>query len=529
MADNITLNQYNAQSAGVYPAGTTMATKQNADLSHSQRVVIDGVLSSSDPLAVDVISATTDPDYVGIVDTHGHWANVQQISSLMDGDEYGLITNSVIHGVDAHGDWKDVKVSHAGALTVEVEDGGNSITVDGSVTITRGDDFFSDAFQRLRVSNTNQRLDVEFLYDKQPLLFDEIVNAPGTATHNAQSRDVTLAIGGTSSSDVAGLYQHYYNPYTPGNSQFVAITGVLNGANLAGTASVFRRSYATSDVTEETISQSSWIGATSGVNWNYSQIFLIDFQSLKIGRIRFALDRGGIAVPVATMENDNERATGYWQMANAPVFWRIYNSGANVITEFGYGDQYNAVGWRYTATANSAQTARAICATVKSEGGGELLDIAGYKFGVGNGATTRTVTNAFLPVLSIQLKTTFGAGTNRGLVIPQSLSLQCDQPIYYEVRVNPTLTNSNFGTVSADSLCNFDVAASALSGGRVIAAGYASSGSTRAGATQIALIGKAPLSVNYAGTAGDILTVACIRTTTTSAATGAALEWKEVR
>lgn len=620
MANNIELEVMSGQS-GAYKAGTIMATVQNADQSHSQRVVIDGVLSSTDPLIVETAndgykslgnstgatgivlapgevwngtfdsplnyggvriivyatqaSATNglkvycspdgvndipDPDdqytipankvktfagtvspYVRVQYTNGaaqatvnictlFLKNMSVVSSHrvqdnLNDDDDGQLTVSVLKLRTASNNYVSGTATNAGNFKTSLEE----IEPGVVVPTTRDDDFLSDAFQRLRVSNTDQRLDVEFIYDKQPLLFDEITGGTGSVSHNANSRDVTLAVGGTGGTALAGLYQHFYNPYTPGNSQFIAITGTLNAANIAGTAAVYRRSKVTGTVVEEVIPQSSWLSATSGVNWNYSQIFLIDFQSLKVGRIRFALDRGGLAVPVATIENDNERLGGYWQTANAPVGWNIYNTATNTITEVFYGDADNSVGFRFTSALDASQSMRAICATVKSEGGGDLLDIAGYKFAVGNGTTLRTVAATLLPVLSIQLKTTFGAGTNRGIVFPQAVAFQVDNPIYYEVLVNASLTGASFASVDANSLCNFDVAASAVTGGRRIAAGYAASGAVRAGANQFTLTGKAPLSVNYAGTTGDILTIAAVRTTASSSATGAVLEWKEVR
>ena len=57
----------------------------------------------------------------------------------------------------------------------------------------RDDPVSQDAFGRKRVSGTGQRLDVEFLYDKQIEYFDEQLNN-GTATHNGNPRDVTLAL-----------------------------------------------------------------------------------------------------------------------------------------------------------------------------------------------------------------------------------------------------------------------------------------------------------------------------------------------
>lgn len=56
-----------------------------------------------------------------ICDIHGHEANVQLISNAIDGTEYALITNSIIHGrtTGQGGGWVDVKVNPSGALTVE--------------------------------------------------------------------------------------------------------------------------------------------------------------------------------------------------------------------------------------------------------------------------------------------------------------------------------------------------------------------------------------------------------------------------
>jgi hypothetical protein len=249
---------------------------------------------------------------------------------------------------------------------------------------------------------------------------------------------------------------------------------------------------------------------------------------LKVGRVRFALDRAGLAVPVATIENDNERAIGYWQLANAQTFWKIYNTTDNTITEVGYGDTDNAIGFRYTSALDATQSVRAICTTVKSEGGGNLLDIAGIPFCASNGATTRQVTATPLPVLSVQLKTAFGAGTNRAIVIPGDVSFVTDYPLFYRIIINGTLTNASFNSVDANSICNFDVAATAITGGRVVACGYAGAGGTRAGTTGAGIKNKIPLSVNALGTVGDIITVEAVRVGTNNVAVGASLDWEEV-
>jgi hypothetical protein len=388
--------------------------------------------------------------------------------------------------------------------------------------LTRSDDFFSDAFQRLRVSNTDQRFDVEFLYDKQPLVMDEITGGAGSVTHNANSRDLTITAGGATTADEAGVFQNWYNPYTPGNSQFVALTGTLNGANLAGTCEAFLRSNITGSVTTEAVE-------VTGCNWQFSQIFLMDFQSLKVGRIRYGIDTAGLAVPTASIENDNKRATGYWQIAHAPIYWRIYNTATETITEVGYGDSLNAIGYRFRSALSDAQHIRAICGTVKSEGGGKLLDLDGFPFRTPPAIATRTVSTTLIPIVSIQVQPTFNSLPNRSLVIPYEVSVQTDNPADYVLIRNGTLTGASFAQVDANSGVYADSAATAITGGTYIGGDLVASGGTRAGATQGLLTGKVPLSVNYAGTSGDILTIAAIRSAGVNAGVTAVIKWKEIR
>lgn len=398
-----------------------------------------------------------------------------------------------------------------------------------TVTISRADDFYNDAFQRLRVSDNDQRFDGDFSYDLSPLLFDRI-GSGGTVTHDANSRDGVISLPAATAGLSDGLRQHYANPYTKGNSQFIAITGIINGGNVAGgRAEVFLRSSITGSITEQVIEQEKWSSNTTGRNWQYSHILLMDFQSLKVGRIRFGLDIGGLAYKIAEIANDNIRAAGYWQLADQPTYWRQYNTADYTYTEMGYGDEANAIGLRYRVPVTASQSMRAICSTVKSEGGGDLTSIAGARFSASNGVTARTVSTTYVPVLSIQVKATFNTYVNKGLVFPDSFSITNDNALYYEIRVNPALTGGSFASVSADSLCNVNVTSTAVTGGRVVFSDYAApaaAGVKSSGKTGI--LDKIPLAVSALGV-GDILSICCIRNGTTNSATQAALNWKEVR
>ena len=249
--------------------------------------------------------------------------------------------------------------------------------------------FSFDAFGRLRTSATGQRFDSEFLYDKQPALFDEVVAGAGTVTHNATSRDLTLAVVNTTNGSSAQIVQHWHNPYTPGNSQLIDITGALDAAGIGGgTASIVLRDGITS--TETIVNQADWDAPNLDVDWTKSQIFQFDFQSLKVGTVRINMVRNGAEINVHSINNDNVRIAGYWQYASLPTFWRIYNAGGSTIAEIGYADTNNGIFMRYTIpTANATATMRAICVTVKSEGGAALLDMPGFQRSADRGVTLK--------------------------------------------------------------------------------------------------------------------------------------------
>lgn len=384
-----------------------------------------------------------------------------------------------------------------------------------------------DAFGRLRTSLTGQRIDVEFTYDAMPLIMESITAGGGSITHNAATRDVTLAVGDAVDGSGATFPTHYCSPYTPGNGQKIDMTGTLNPANLpGGTVSVFVRN-AGADIE---IEQTNWNkDFLEDVDWSKSQIFTMDFQSLKVGRIRFGLVRSGVEIICHEIYNDNVRSNGFWQHPNLPITWRIYNADGNTIAEIGYFNADNGIGFRFTVPAHAAATLLAICGTVKSEGGLDLFDMPGFSFAASNQATTIAASTTLIPILSIQLKTTFNSKNNRGLVVPLDLSLLTDNPAFYRLVLNPTLTNPSFASVHDNSLVNVDVAATALTGGTILGAGYAGAGGVRAAATSAGFTGKVPLSVNYDASTGDILTLAAKRVGSTNAAVAAALEWKEIR
>lgn len=390
----------------------------------------------------------------------------------------------------------------------------------GVVTTTRADNWYNDAFQWQRVSQKNKRFDYDFHAGKNSLLWDEVGN--GAVTFNANARDVTLSIPGTGVNDKQSLIQHYYNIYTPLYSQLIAETGVLNGANLAGTARAFLRSTVTGTTTEEYVAITD-----ESIDLSKSIIFAMDFQSLRVGTVRFALDMDGHIFELGEIRNDNERATGYWQTPNLPIHYRIYNTATNTISEICYGDAYNAIGFQFVSTLNASQTCRAICSGVASEGGGNLLDIDGFPFVTPRNATV-TVSTSLIPLLSIRPSATFNSLTNHGLIIPTITSIQTDNPIEWVLLYRPTLIDASFAPINSTYHgVDYDIAASAITGGIMIDHDVLSAGNNGVARVNNAL-GKIIMSLGSNGTA-DILALAAIRTGASNASVRSILKGYELR
>jgi len=401
----------------------------------------------------------------------------------------------------------------------------------GATRIEIDDGPSADAFGRLRTSGTGNRIDVEFIYNKQEEFFDEIIGGGGSVTWNSASRDLTIAISDTNS-NTSGEMRSHPVPYTPGNSQLIEMTGALDAAALGGgSAEVFLRSTVTGTTTEETVSQSAWI-TQPGVDWSKSQIFVIDFQSLKTGRIRYGLNMGGQYVPVAKIGNDNKRTSGFWQLPSLPVFWRLYNDGTNTIAELGYGDDLNAVGYRYTHSGHDTNaTLRAICCTVKSEGGAALQDLPGLPRSANMGVTEKTVSTVALPILSIRPKAQFQGVTNMAIVLPKSLTVTTDAPIRFDVVHDATLVGASWTDVDTSLSCmEYDTSATNMTGGHVVYSDYIAVAGGNAAADKQGLLGKTVL-WHRRGSNGEtgIFTLRAIKTAASDADVLGAINWEEIK
>lgn len=419
---------------------------------------------------------------------------------------------------------KNILLRDDGAMIV---DSGYGASSDTPMPISLPDVNY-DAFNRLRVSATAQRFDCEFIYDKQEEIMDEVIVGSGAIAHQHNTRDLLMTPGSSVNGDKACKIS-YDIPYTPGNSQLIAMTGVLNANNISGgTVEVFLRSKVTGVVTEVVVEQTDWDHSNNDVDWTKAQILEMDFQSLKVGVNRFFLNRKGKLTHLHTIHNDNIHSAGYWQLPTLPITWSVRNVGSETWVEQMYGDEENGIGLRMRLPINASATCRAICGTVKSEGGRHLTDLPGYKRSADLGETKEVIGNTLIPILSIKPKALFKGFNNRNLIIPEDITITTDNPIRFVVLHNTILTGAVWNDVDSNSSCvEYDRSATSLSNGHVVFSDYISGVKNIATFSQ-ALLDKTLL-WNRRGTETGILTLAAIRTTTTNADVLAAIRWKEIR
>ena len=396
-----------------------------------------------------------------------------------------------------------------------------------------------DAFGRLRTSNPFNTFDIQFTYGLEPLFFEETNTNAGDVTHVANSSAARLTTGGTTSGDGTKFQTAEYFRYQPGKSQLVVWTCILgsktsnvrkriglfdddngfffeqDGSNLK----IVRRTKTSGSVVDNAVNQSSWNldvlngSGPSGITLDEStdNIYVIDFQWLGAGRIRYGLDFGGQINYVHEIKFANTETVPFTVTGDLPFRAEIFN----------------------TATAAGTTTYDFTCMAISSEGGFNPLGIPGST----QNTALRNVTtgNDPLPIISIRPRTTLNSITYRGTIIPKAFEIMSeDASIRYEIVLNGSLTGASFANVdTTNSGVMVDVAATAISGGLIIDSGFLTGArdKTESGHIGEDLMNKLFLSNDVAGTTTDILTIAIsiINSAGTASDCGGSFTWKEER
>ncbi len=333
----------------------------------------------------------------------------------------------------------------------------------------------TDAFGRLRVSQPYTLFDSQNRYaaDNQ---FDVSTTGTGTTTFLPNEAAVKMEVTGAGVGSV--LRQSYRSfPYQPGKGLLVLATFVMDSSmslNLTqrvgyyndqngvffqrvdGTYSFVLRSYVTGSVSNvRTVNQADWNGdkldgtGDSGYTLDptKAQILWMDFEWLGVGSVRCGFIINGEYIVCHTFNNANEITNVYMTTAILPVRYEIV-----------------------TTTSAVAASMKAICCSVVSEGGFEQTSIDHV---ARRTTVLGTIGTTFLPVVSIRLASTrLGA-----VVLPNRVQVLPTTSQNYEVALikNPTLTAASWTAVPSDSNVEYDVSATATTGGTIVQTDYVTS------------------------------------------------------
>jgi len=398
--------------------------------------------------------------------------------------------------------------------------------------VSFGDTASIDAFGRARFSEPYTLHESALQYDLQPLIW-ETVETNGTVTHlpNESSADIVV---GQADGDYVIRQTKKYIRYESGKSQLVMMSGVLgeqktnvvkrigyfdnsnglffelNGTDLC----VCRRSNSTGTPTDYKVPQSSWnIDKMNGqepsrvvIDTEKVQIFIIDFEWLGSGRIRFGFVIDGLVYYVHEELVANVLDGVYMTTGNLPVRYEIRNVG----------------------TTASDSSIKQICNTVISEGGVEEF---GYKSNASNGTTGVSVGDTnYVAVLSVRPKLLFNSIVNRGQIIPTHFSLiTSSADIHFRIEENATLTEPSWTSVGSSSISEYSVNDAITASGRLLDSNYALSGAgaSTAGNFDEELNTKIPLTLSFDGTSSDIITISA-KAISGTATCHASLTWREI-
>ena len=327
-----------------------------------------------------------------------------------------------------------------------------------------------DLFGRLKVSDAYTLLDTSHIYQDSGKFADDISGAGASVGYLINQSTVTLNVG-TASGERVYRESRLVFSYQPGKSLQVLQTFVFNPAkqNLRqrvgyfssqngiflqqnGTSvSLVKRSYISGAPIDLEVPQSSWNLDTmdglggSGVTLDLSkaQILATEYEWLGVGTVRVSFVINGVFIPVHDFNHANIISSVYMTSATLPIRYEIENTGITA----------------------SSSTMKQICASVLSNGGYQKKSLNS----TARRTTTASVGTDFHPLVSIRL----ASDRLNAVIMPAQYNLlpTTTGSFEYALIKNATLTGASYDTTTFPNV-DFDVSATALSGGTVVDNGY---------------------------------------------------------
>jgi hypothetical protein len=372
---------------------------------------------------------------------------------------------------------------------VTVAQGTDPWTIEGNVNATLNGDAnvvisgfsgaTSDAFGRLRVSEPYTLFDTNSRYYDHNQ-FSTATSGTANVVYVENQSSFQLNVGSASGDSVIRETMKVF-PYQPGKSQLTLLTFCMNTpkTNLRQRVGLFGANdgvFFENDGTfnymvirsgstgvEERVRQDAWNGdrltglggATnpSGITLypDRTQIYYADVEWLGVGTVRVGFIINGVYITCHSFNHANQPGNTkvYMTTATLPIRYEITNAGAT----------------------SGASMMTQICSTVISEGG---YNSFGTTQTAGTGTTQKRLATAgtYYPIVSIRLAPT----RLDSIVFPRQIDVLSPSVNYYRWTLlqNATLTGATFAGTSPTGTVQYDLAATAISGGIEIQTGYAS-------------------------------------------------------
>ena len=357
-----------------------------------------------------------------------------------------------------------------------------------------------DAFGRWRISDPQTIFDSKLLAgDKQPLFWDESLESGAGISSSAPTAGKPYT-DFTSTLNTAGVFTRQtfrrFN-YQPGKGQLYQLTGVLklsgggsgvkrrlgafddnNGAFFEDdneVVGVVVRSNDTGSPLDTRIVQSKWNIDTmdgsgdennpSGIlaDFTKGQVFVIDYQWLSLGGIRFGIEINRRTRYIHQVEPANVETIPWASTPNLPVRYQMV-----------------------TTASSPVSVMRANCASVASEG--ETDDIGLVRYASTEGAAVVTdAENSLFAVIGLRLKSTHFGATIKMLAAQIQIQTAAEF-IEWVLLFNPTVAD----TFSYSDITNSAVqralgaTANTVTGGTQLAGGYLETGGGNSGGASVA-------------------------------------------
>lgn len=389
-----------------------------------------------------------------------------------------------------------------------------------------------DAFGNLRIASPVTLFDSQNTSGSQPVLWENSTTAGGAVTYSNARASVSLSVS-TGATDVAIRQTRQYFQYQSGKSQKILFTAVVGSAVLNVTKRlgyfdanngllfeqdsnglyVVRRTCVSGLAVDTRVAQADWnidpLNGTgiSGISLDASkaQIFIIDFEWLGTGSVRFGVVVDGHIYYCHKMRHANVLSVVYMSTPNLPVRFEIRN------------------------TASSAGgTLEQICTSVMSEAGFE--EERGFLFGVSNGSSGTSVgSGTRTSIVAIRPATNIYGLSNRITILPSDISVVSNQTTLVELVYNPTLSgNPVWQKTDGNSGVEYTITGSTFTGGIVAFAAFVAGAPGALGAQTIdrSVISRLPIFRDINGANPIALSLAV--TPSQNATVEGAINWREL-